>query len=87
MHADVWIDPQMADAVARWRRAKERYGWGKGRPSLGTHRADFVILSTAAGLAAQEHRAKLLTLDLDLVEFAAAIRERFGVGVVDCSRL
>lgn len=87
MYADIWRNPRMADAVARWRRVKRRHGWGEGRPSLGMHRADFVILSTAAGLAAQGHQVKLLTLDRDLVEFAAAIRERFGVHVVDCGRM
>ncbi len=87
MYADIWSDPRMADAVARWRRVKERHGMGKGRPSLGTHGEDFVILSTAAALAARGIPVKLLTFDHDIVAFAAAIRERFGVDVVDCNRL
>lgn len=87
MYADIWCDPRMADAVARWRRVKERHGMGKGRPSLGTRRNDFVILSTAAALAARGVPVKLLTFDHDIVAFAAAIRERLGVDVVDCNRL
>ena len=90
MYACIWDDPLMADEVDQWRRIKERHGRGAVRPSLDTHRADFMILSTAAALAAQEGSgtAELLTCDHDFLEFADAILERFGVVVVvDCATL
>lgn len=87
MYADIWSDPRLAHLVARWRRIKERRGKAAGRPSLETHQADFLILSTAAALAAQGHSVRLLTYDHDFVAFADVILERFGVVVVDCSSL
>ena len=83
MFAETWRDPRMAGAVARWQRVKERHGKGGARPSLETHWADFVILSTAADRAARGEDVKLVTFDHDLVAFAGAIRGRFGVEVVD----
>ena len=62
MYAHIWRDPRMAGAVALWRRVKERHGrGGAGRPSRGTHEADIVMLSTAAGLAARGEAVELLT--------------------------
>ena len=87
MYADIWSDPRLADLVDWWRCIKERRGKVAGRPSLETHRADFLILSTAAALAAQGHSVRLLTYDHDFVAFADVILERFGVVVVDCSSL
>ena len=83
MYADIWQDPRRAGAVDRWWCVKERRGKGGERPSLETHRADFVILSTAADRAARGEDVRLVTFDHDLVAFADAIRERFGVEVVD----
>lgn len=87
MYADIWSDPRLAHLVALWRRIKERHGKAAVRPSLETHLADFLILSTAAALAAQGHSVRLLTYDHDLVAFADVILERFGVVVVDCNSL
>ena len=87
MYADIWSDPRLAHLVARWRRIKEKRGKAAVRPSLETHLADFLILSTAAALAAQGHSVRLLTYDHDLVAFAGVILERFGVVVVDCNSL
>ena len=89
MYACIWDDPLMAGEVDQWQCIKERHGRGAVRPSLDTHRADFMILSTAAALAAQEGSgtAELLTCDHDFLEFADAILERFGVVVVDCTGL
>ena len=83
MYADIWQDPRRAGAVDKWRRVKERHGKGGERPSLETHGADFMILSTAADRAARGEDARLVTFDHDLLAFADAIRGRFGVEVVD----
>ena len=83
MYAGAPHDPRMGGAVALWRSVKERHGRGAAFPALETHLADFVILSTAAGQVAQGNAARLLTFDHDLVAFADAIRERFGVVIVD----
>lgn len=83
MYVEMWRDPKMASAVDRLRRIKERHGHGAARPSLATHAADFTILSTAAVKAARGESVRLVTFDHDLVEFADAIYERFGVVVVD----
>ncbi len=87
MYIDAWLDPQMAEAVDRWRRVKKRHGEGTERPSLDTHGADFVILSTAAALAAQGDEVWLVTYDYDFVAFADMIYRVFGVRVVDGSAL
>ena len=83
MYIEIWRDPRMASAVDRRRRIKERHGHGAARPSLATHAADFMILSTAAVKAARGEAARLVTFDHDIVEFADAIYKRFGVVVVD----
>ena len=83
MYIDAWLDPRMAAAVDRWRRVKKRHGEGTARPSLDTHGADFVILSTAAALAAQGDEVWLVTSDYDFVAFADMIYRVFGVRVVD----
>ena len=83
MFAEIWQDPRMAGAVARWQRVKGRRGKGRARPSLETHGADFMILSTAADRAARGGAVRLVTFDHDLLAFADAIRGRFGVEVVD----
>ena len=87
MYIDAWLDPRMADAVARWRRVKRRHGEGTVRPSLETHGADFVILSTAAALAAQGNEVWLVTSDYDFVAFADMIHRVFGVRVIDSGAL
>lgn len=87
MYADIWNDPRMANLVARWRRVKEGRGKAAGRPSLGTHLADFLILSTAAALVAQGHSVRLPTNGHGFVAFADVILERLGVVVVDCGTL
>ena len=87
MFAEIWRDPRMAGPVGRWQRVKERHGKGGVRPSLETHGADFVILSTAADMAARGEDVRLVTFDHDLLAFADAIRERFGVEVVDGASL
>ena len=87
MYIDAWLDPRMAAAVDRWRRVKRRHGEGTARPSLDTHGADFVILSTAAALAAQGDEVWLVTSDYDFVAFADMIYRVFGVRVVDGSAL
>ena len=83
MYAEIWRDPRMAGAVSKWSGVKERHGKGGARPAPDTHRADFMILSTAAGRAAQGEAVRLITFDHDLVAFGGAILERFGVEVVD----
>ena len=83
MYADVLRDPRMGGAVALWQSVKERHGRGAVFPSLETHTADFMILSTAAEQVARGNSVRLLTFDHDMVAFADAIRERFGVVVVD----
>ncbi len=87
MYIDAWLDPRMAAAVDRWRRVKKRHGEGTAHPSLDTHGADFVILSTAAALAAQGDEVWLVTSDYDFVAFADMIYRVFGVRVVDGSAL
>ena len=87
MFAEIWRDPRMAGAVDMWQRVKERHGKGGARPSLETHGADFMILSTAADRAARGEDVRLVTFDHDLLAFADAIRERFGVEVVDGASL
>ena len=87
MFAEIWQDPRMAGPVGRWQRVKERHGKGGARPSLETHGADFMILSTAADRAARGEDVRLVTFDHDLLAFADAIRERFGVEVVDGASL
>ena len=87
MYIDAWLDPRMAAAVDRWRRVKRRHGEGTARPSLDTHGADFVILSTAAALATQGDEVWLVTSDYDFVAFADMIYRVFGVRVVDGSAL
>ena len=82
MYAGAPNDPRMGGAVALWRSVKERHGRGGAFPALETHLADFVILSTAAEQVAQGNSVRLLTFDHDMVAFADAIRERFGVVVV-----
>ena len=88
MYAEIWCDGRMDDAVKAWRRVKEkRAKTGAARPAIETNYADFVILSTAAHQAARGRSVELLTFDYDFVAFADAIRERFGVDVVDCGRM
>ena len=83
MYTGALRDPRMGGAVSLWRSVKERHGRGGAFPALETHLADFLILSTAAGQVARGNAVRLLTFDHDLVAFADAIRERFGVVVVD----
>ena len=87
MYIDAWLDPRMAAAVDRRRRVKRRRGEGTARPSPETHGADFVILSTAAALAAQGNEVWLVTSDYDFVAFADMIHRVLGVRVVDGSAL
>ena len=87
MYIDISNDPRMADAAARRRRVKKRHGDAADYPSPDTHRADFVILSTAAALAEQGGEVWLVTSDHDFVDFADAIYRVFGVSVVDYSNL
>ena len=88
MYAEIWRDGRMNDAVKTWRRVKaKRAGAGVTRPAIEANGADFVILSTAARQAALGISVELLTFDYDFVAFADAIRERFGVNVVDCGRM
>ena len=88
MYAEIWRDEQMDDAVKAWRRVKIRRAKARVmRPTIEANGADFLILSTAANQAAQGNPTELLTFDYDLVAFATAIREWFGVTVVDCGRL
>ncbi len=88
MYAEIWRHEQMDDAVKAWRRVKKRRAKARVmRPTIEANGADFLILSTAANQAAQGNPTELLTFDYDLVAFATAIREWFGVTVVDCGRL
>lgn len=87
MYADILRDPRMAAAVALWRGVKERHGRVAEFPSLGTHGNDFMILSTAADMAARGIATRLLTYDHDILAFADIIRDRFGVVAVDCASL
>ena len=88
MYAEIWRDGRMNDAVRAWRRVKERRAKARvTRPTIEANGADFLILSTAANQAAQGSPTELLTFDYDFVAFAVAIREWFGVTVVDCGRL
>lgn len=87
MYADILRDPRMAAAVALWRGAKERRGRVAKFPSPGTHGNDFMILSTAADMAARGIATRLLTYDHDILAFADIIRDRFGVVAVDCASL
>ena len=88
MYAEIWRDGRMNDAVKTWRRVKaKRAGAGVTRPAIEANGADFVILSTAARQAALGISVELLTFDYDFVAFVDAIRERFGVNVVDCGRM
>ena len=86
MCADILRDPRRAAAVALWRGVKERHGRTE-FPAVGTHWNDFMILSTAAGRAARGIPTRLLTYDHDILAFADAIRDRFGVVAVDCASL
>ena len=88
MYAEIWRDGRMNDAVRTWRRVKEKHAkTGASRPTIETNNVDFVILSTAAHQASQGRPTELLTFDYDFVAFADAIREWFGVNVVDCGRM
>ena len=87
MYADIWSDKRMENAISSRRRVKEKHGKKAARPMPDTHEQDFVILSTAASLAAQGGTIELLTFDHDFVSFADAIRERLAVDIVDCGRL
>ena len=88
MYAEMWRDGRMNDAVRTWRRVKGKHAkTGASRPTIETNNVDFLILSTAAHQAALGISVELLTFDYDFVAFVDAIRERFGVNVVDCGRM
>ena len=87
VYAEAWTDEQMQGAIDIRRIVKELRGKDASMPTPEKNRGDFKILSTAAHLVEQGFEVTLPAFDQDFVAFAAAIREKLGVDVVDCGRL